>query len=84
MFDPPFFAPLIELICKRKSVCRKVGLLFVALHTRACARACAAHMGMTRSPNIKFNKKIEILMWHNSGRVRNGASFAAGMGVTHV
>lgn len=84
MFDPPFFDPLIELIEKRKTALRKAGLFFAALHTRACARACAAHINMTRSPNFKIDKKIEIVIWDNWERVRIGSSFAADMGLTHV
>lgn len=84
MFDPEFFDPLIKLFCKQESVLRKTGLNFFALHTRACVCARAAHMRMTRSPIFIFTKRIEILMWDNSGRVRNGSDFAADMGVTHV
>ena len=83
MSDPKLFDPLTDLICKRKSVLQKTGLIIAALHTRACACACAAHISMSQSPNIKFNKKIEILMWDNSERVRSGTSFALVMEMTH-
>ena len=84
MSDPELFDPLTKLICKQKTVLRKTGLNLFALHMRARACACAAHMRMTQSPNIQFNKGKEIVMWDNWRRVRNGASFAADMGVTHV
>lgn len=84
MFDPELFDPLIKLICQQKTVLRKTGLASFALHMRACARACAAHRSMTRSPVIQFNKKRERVMWDNQKRVRNGSVFAADMGVTHV
>jgi hypothetical protein len=83
MFDPPFFDPLIELICKRKSVLRKTGLFFITLHTRARTRVCATHMDVTHNHNIKITKKIETVMWDNLGRVRNGSEFCAVMEMTH-
>ena len=84
MSDPELFDPLTKLICKQKTVLRKTGLNLFALHMRACACACAAHKCVTQSPNIQFNKKIEIFMWDNWRRVRNGSSFAADMELTHV
>ena len=84
MFDPEFFDPLIDLICQKKTVLRKTGLFFVALHTRARVCAYAVHTYMSRSPNIIINKKIEIVIWDNRARDRNGASFAMDVGVTHV
>ena len=82
MCVPLFFVPFINLICNRKSVLRKTGLTFFALHTRACARVCASHH-MSQSPNNEINKKIEMLMWDNLGRVRSGTSFAIVMEVSH-
>lgn len=83
MFDPEFFDPLTKLKRKQKSVLRKTGLKIFALHTRACACAYAPH-NVTRSPSNIITKGIEILMWDNSGRVRNGSGFAADMGVSHA
>ena len=83
MSDPEFFDPFIDLIRNHESVLRKTGLKSFALHTCACARACAAHTGMTRSPSIQFNKRKERVMWDNKGWVRNGTKFCAVVGVTH-
>ena len=83
MFGPEFFEPLIKLICQRKTALRKTGLTFFALYMRACACAHAAHMCMTRSPNIIITKGKEILIWDNRNWSRIGAEFFDGMELTH-